>query len=148
MFFLYLKIRKKTWVLSGELWMEQPLIMNNFRTKRVWGLSWRKGEKKFLKFLNNFLQIYCSHFCGAFIITDRWIGTAGNWFRFTISQWPFHDCCSIPAHCTRGRIASSFVAVLGALSRSYEGTTMPIMRVVSHPDYDVRVQWPQNGGCP
>jgi hypothetical protein len=38
-------------------------------------------------------------------------------------------------------VASSFVAILGAFSRTFEGTTMPLMRNVIHPEYDVRVQW-------
>lgn len=75
-----------------------------------------------------------SHFCGAFIVTDRWMGTAGKLKLIKVLQFLR---IIFAAHCTINRLPQNVIAVVGAVSRSTEGVRVPLMRIVNHPEYNV-----------
>lgn len=97
-----------------------------------------------------------SHFCGGFIISNRWIGSAGKTFqRFYIfylltnltfilslpiyKSYFFFDLfnsyISILAHCTAPRTVGNTRAVVGAIHRSTGGVTHNLARLINHPNY-------------
>jgi hypothetical protein len=76
-----------------------------------------------------------NHFCGGFIITEQWLGTAGD-IQLYQRSYNFKAFC-FAAHCTSGRQPWGVVAVVGAVSRTLEGTKVKLAKFVAHPDYDV-----------
>lgn len=56
-----------------------------------------------------------SHFCGGFVISSRWVGSA--------------------AHCTINRSPANTLIVVGAQNRITGGITHSVSRVVNHPNY-------------
>jgi trypsin len=57
-----------------------------------------------------------SHFCGGFVINNRWVGSA--------------------AHCTIGRTAANTVSVVGTNHRTSGGIAHSTSRIVNHPSYN------------
>jgi len=90
----------------------------------VGGQTARQHQFPFIVSLRN-LQNF--HFCGATIISDRWILSA--------------------AHCTQNQnaLAQNIVAVLGAQHRANDGQPIRIDAVINHPQYNGR--WLLNDIC-
>ena len=57
------------------------------------------------------------HFCGGFIISSRWIGSA--------------------THCTIYETPSRMIAVVGALFLTTGGLVHRVSKIINHPDHDV-----------
>ncbi|CRL00681.1 CLUMA_CG013941, isoform A [Clunio marinus] len=99
--------------LKTENSLPQP--NKNIWTGRVIGGSTAvKGQFPYLvSFRSGIMQ---SHFCGGFIITEHWIGTAG--------------------HCASGKWTWNTYAIVGATVKANEGIKHSISKFVIHPDYD------------
>ncbi|XP_070497007.1 trypsin-1-like [Chironomus tepperi] len=60
------------------------------------------------------------HFCGAFVLTERWLGTAG--------------------HCTNKRKATGIIIVVGASNYSKDlGVRHTVLLIAVHPDFDAKI---------
>lgn len=77
-----------------------------------------------------------SHYCGGFIITNRWIGTAGQLAMISIKF--IIKYLIVLAHCTIGRTPKGVVAVVGSVSRTFDGTKVALSALFMHPNYNVR----------